>query len=170
MGGNIDTTVYEELVLDRNQLQKQNRKVVSNRTASCFVEVDLTRNGDFTIAIAHAELPWGRGNNVKEYTATGATVKSDRDKEDISIGDSLAVSRALKKLASLVCADTMDEVHERSAPMNERPFAGLNNEEIHEAIESLNYEIDVRLEKEAIAEARAAEGRKLAKKSKKEGK
>jgi hypothetical protein len=116
-------------------------EIIDQVKEQTVVALEITRNGNFTIATAHFSVP-GRTTLKRHFVAQGASVKNETDKENVSIGDSLAISRALRKLASTISAVTMEDVHQRCQSQN--PFRHMSNNDLENYMNALYLERECR--------------------------
>ena len=107
-------------------------KIIENVQDSLDINVDVYRQGNFTIAAASVVFPEKNKKDVSLFRAIGSSLKHEEDKEDKIIGERIATARALRKLASMITSNTMQEVHKRCQSKYIRPFSKLDANEITE--------------------------------------
>ena len=141
----------------KNKTVYRDFAIVDNHKESGLVGVEITRNGDFTIASAACTMALGNNGGIIQYRATGASVKNNLDKEDSTIGERLATGRALHKLSSIILSDTMADVSERCRASKEHPFKNLSVADLIKNRDNLNNELSRRRNAQAKKERKRAQ-------------
>lgn len=105
----------------------------------------VERNGNFTIAeVRVLTLSPTKEDDFQLFTATGASVKNNMDKESPVIGGNIAIARALRKLSQRIMNETMALVHARCSEKMQNPLRHVDDETLHMAYKESRRELERR--------------------------
>jgi hypothetical protein len=130
--------------------------VVENAKDEKTIAVQTYRQGNFTIAEAMVAFKTGKNGNAVVYRGMGAALRNHADRENQSIGERLAVARALGKLRTMIVSDTMTEVHTHGL-QNGNPLTHLSPTDLSGLKEEITKEEKRRKKLEAEKAKKRAE-------------
>lgn len=142
-----------------------------NRKFNLLMDWDFGRNKRQTVVTLGLDLEESRNNNgvVTTVTSTfvgyGATIRSQQDKDNPSVGVKLALAEALEQLARDIKKDAWSHIHKKSPkPLSEKELWELHGE----ITDALHRCIDYRNASEEYTHAMANTPEAIAKREERE--